>query len=111
MRFVAKKTIIWRFDKKKDPSISPEGLNFKIFLPCSFMRYLTQDVKKYLENKKMPLRCCLLMDIATTHPPGWEEDLAEWVEFHRNHVCSAKYPTMASTHGPSSNLRFQEALY
>ena len=37
-------------------------------------------VKKYLEEKKLPLRCCL-MDNAPAHPPGLEEDLTEEFDF------------------------------
>ena len=37
--------------------------------------------KKYLEEKKLPLRCCLLMNNAPAHPPGLEEDLTEEFDF------------------------------
>ena len=38
-------------------------------------------VQKYLEEKKLPLRCCLLMDNAPAHPPGLGEDLTKEFDF------------------------------
>ncbi|XP_064092987.1 tigger transposable element-derived protein 1-like isoform X3 [Macrobrachium nipponense] len=36
-------------------------------------------VKKFLEEKRLPLKCLLVLDNATAHPPGLEEDiLAEY---------------------------------
>ena len=37
--------------------------------------------KKYLEDRNLPLRCCLLMDNAPAHPPGLEDDLTEEFDF------------------------------
>ena len=33
--------------------------------------------KKYLREKVLPLKCLMLLDNATTHPPGLEEDLVK----------------------------------
>lgn len=39
------------------------------------------EVKKYLEEKNLPLRCLLIMDNAPAHPPGLEDDLMEEFDF------------------------------
>ena len=44
------------------------------------MKFLLQ-VKKYLQEKALPLKCLLLLDIAPTHPPGLEEDLVKEFDF------------------------------
>ena len=38
-------------------------------------------VKAYLEEKKLPLCCLLIMDNAPAHPPGLEDDLTDEFEF------------------------------
>ena len=38
------------------------------------------DVKKYLQERGLSLKCLLVMDNAPAHPPGLEEDLLD--EFH-----------------------------
>ena len=65
--------IIWRSNKKAwlTRQICTEWVH-EVFGPA---------VKKYLEEKKLPLRCCLLMDNAPAHPPGLEEDLTEEFDF------------------------------
>ena len=64
--------IIWRSNKKAwlTSQICTEWVH-EVFGPA---------VKKYLEEKKLPLRCCLLMDNAPAHPPGLE-DLTEEFDF------------------------------
>ena len=44
------------------------------------MKFLV-SVKKYLQEKKLPLRALLLLDNAPVHPPGLEEDLLEEFQF------------------------------
>ena len=39
------------------------------------------SVKKYLQEKGLPLKCLLLLDISLTHPPGLEEDLVKEFDF------------------------------
>ena len=65
--------IIWRSNKKAwlTRQICTEWVH-EVFGPA---------IKKYLEEKKLPLRCCLLMDNAPAHPPGLEEDLTEEFDF------------------------------
>ena len=38
-------------------------------------------VKRYLQERGLPLRCLLVMDNAPAHPPGLEEDLLEEFKF------------------------------
>ncbi|XP_053129291.1 tigger transposable element-derived protein 1-like [Hemicordylus capensis] len=40
-------------------------------------------VRRYLQEKNLPLKAILLMDNAPAHPPGLEEDLAEEFKFIR----------------------------
>ena len=37
--------------------------------------------EKCLQEKGLPLKCLLLLDIAPAHPPGLEEDLAKEFDF------------------------------
>lgn len=39
------------------------------------------SVKTYLEEKKLPLKCVLLMNNAPAHPPNVEEDLDPAYDF------------------------------
>ena len=39
------------------------------------------SVKKYLQEKKLPLKCLLLLDNAPAHPPGLENDLVDDFDF------------------------------
>ena len=39
------------------------------------------SVKKYLQEKGLPIKCLLLIDNAPAHPPGVEEDLVEELHF------------------------------
>ncbi|XP_067143112.1 tigger transposable element-derived protein 1-like [Centruroides vittatus] len=41
------------------------------------------SVKKYLQEKNLPIKCLLLLDNAPAHPPGLEEDLVEEFDFIR----------------------------
>ena len=38
-------------------------------------------VKKYLQDKKLPLKCLLVLDNAPAHPPGLENDLVDEFNF------------------------------
>ena len=49
-------------------------------------------VKEYLQDKKLPLKCLLVLDNAPTHSPGFENDLVD--EFHFIYV---KYLPLNST--------------
>ena len=39
------------------------------------------SVKKYLQDKKLPLECLLVSGNAPAHPPGWENDLINEFNF------------------------------
>ena len=47
-------------------------MNLEVFAP---------SVKKYLQEKGLPLKCLLSLDNAPAHPPGMEEDLDKELDF------------------------------
>ncbi|XP_068204020.1 tigger transposable element-derived protein 1-like [Palaemon carinicauda] len=65
--------------------------------------------KKYLEQKKLPLRCLLVMDDAPAHPPGLEDDLTDELDFIKIKFLPP-FDTTSPTHGPAGHREFQEIV-
>ena len=65
------------------------------------------QVKEYLEEKQLPLKCLLVMDNATAHPQ--DLDLPDGLDFIKVKYLPSN--TSSPTHGPTSHLQLQRALY
>ena len=61
-----------------------------------FHAFFAPVLKKYLQDKKLPLKCLLVLDNVPAHPPDLENDLVD--EFN---LIQVKYLPPNTTNGPT----------
>ena len=58
----------------------------QIFFTEWMHEVISPIVKKYLQEKWLPLKCLMFLDNAPAHPPGLEEDLVKEFDFIQNEI-------------------------